>query len=376
MTNARTALMFSRPARTLQVLALALGTTLAGAQTASSLPRSTVETISVNSGQRAEIESYVNNWSQRVNSDDAQDVKRAMEALTEPLHERGVTIAFRQAYAQLVMPIIDDMADSGSVQGQMNALRLAGDLATPRAALKIRSMFNNDDAGVQLFAISNAGRVLQSIGVHGPSMSIADANALINEINEAAADNMDNIELTRTCARALTEGTRISSRDLADVRNNAIVALSDLVGSHLRSVVGSDDPSFAQSLALDAASALTQAMSDISAQINADAARASVRLGGDIIAVPLRQVIANSIPDTDDRDSTIKSVQSGETLLYFARRKAVELDGKSSVGINTTDFSTMLSEGEDRDFRNEAASLLSPGGALKDFGFADDQFLF
>ena len=90
MTNARTASMLSRSARTLQVLALALGTTLASAQNASSLPRSTVETISVQSGQRTEIENFVNNWSPRLTSDNAQDVKRAIEALTEPLHDRGV----------------------------------------------------------------------------------------------------------------------------------------------------------------------------------------------------------------------------------------------------------------------------------------------
>ena len=372
VTNARTASRFARSARPLQMIALALGTTLVSAQPVTDLSRSTIETISVNAGQRTQIEGFVNNWLPRLTSDNAADNKRALEALTQPLHGRGVSIAFRQSYAQLLMPTIDELIAGEGVKGKISALRLLGNLATPAASTRIRRLMANDDAGVRLFAIASAGRVFESTSVHGPVMAESDASALINAVLESAMDHQDDHELTRACVRALATATTIGTRDLPNTRSNAIVALSDLVGTHLTSLSTSDDPSFAQSLAIDASSAATRSISDISSTVNADAAKAAVRLGADTIALPLRRVIAKTIEPQNERDLTVQSVQAGETLLYFARRKAAELAGRSITGIDTTGFSAQLESGNDRDFRNNAATLLAPGGTIDSrFNFGD-----
>lgn len=376
MTNPRTAARFARSARPLQLVVLALGTTLASGQAVTDLPRSTVETISMNPGQQSQLEQFVNNWTPRITSDNPTDSKRAMEALTEPLHGRGVSIAFRQAYAQLLMPTIDSLIEEHAVAGKISALRLAGDLATPAAANRVRRLINDDDAGVRLFAITSAGRLLKNTSVHGPAITDTDAANLIRAVLENARNHSDDREYTRACARALTEGTTIGTRDLTSTRSTAIVALSDLVGDHLTTLTADEDPSFAQSLALNAASAITVSISDIGASVNADAARAAVRLGADIIAIPLRRVIAGTIEPEGERGLTIRSVQAGETLLYFARRKAANIDGSGIAGIETTSFSALLESGDDRDFRNQAAALLAPGGPITSgFGIEDDRFL-
>ena len=375
MSNARSVSLIARSARPLQVLLLALGTTLATAQPGTSLPRSTVETISVNSGQSTQIQQFVDSWAPRLQDGDAQNARRAIEALSDPLHGRGVSIAFRQAYSQTLMPLIDKLIDSGSVQGKLSALRLSGDLGTPAGVQRVRNLLSDDDAGVRLFAIRSAGRVLRTTSTHGPAMSESDARSLIDAVAAAAKGN-DEHEQVRACARALAEGASLGTRDLGSARSHAIVALSQLVGDRLAALGPNDDPSFTQSLALDAASATTQSISDITATINEEAARAAVRLGGDIIAVPLRRVIAKTIEPQGDRDLTVRSVQAAETLLYFARRKAAELKGQSVGSITTTSFSTQIQSGEDRDFRNAAAALLGPGGPIvSGFGLKDDRFL-
>lgn len=376
VNNSRNASLFARYSRPLQALVLALGASLASAQPVTDLPRSTIETISVNSGQRTQIQEFVNNWSQRVMSDSASDNKRALEALTEPLHGRGVSIAFRQAYAQMLMPVTDELIGRGTIQGKLNALRILGDLATPPAAQRVRTLLNDEDQGVQLFAVSSAGRIFLSASVHGPAMAESDATSLISAVLENATNNTDNQEQTRACARALATATTIGTRDLPNTRSRALVALSDLVSMHIDALGDNDDPSFAQTLALDAASASTTSISDISATVNADAAKAAVRLGAEIVALPLRRVIAKTIEPQGEREKTIRSVQAGETLLYFARRKAAEIAGRGVGGIDTTGFSKLLETGEDRDFRNRAAALLGPGGPIvSQFGFDDDEFL-
>ena len=375
MSNARSVSLLARSNRTLQALVLAVGTTLAAAQPATSLPRSTVETISVNSGQSTQIQAFIDNWAPRLRSGDTQDARRALEALTEPLHGRGVSIAFRQSYSQALMPLIDELIASGSVQGKLGALRLSGDLATPPGVQRVRSMLNDEDAGVRLFAVKSAGRVLDATSTHGPAMSEADARSLIDAVANAAKDSQDE-EHIRACARSLAEGTALGTRDLGSARSHAIVALSQLVGDRLAALTPNDDPRFTQSLALDAASATTQSISDITATINEEAARAAVRLGGDIISVPLRRIIAKTIEPQGERDMTVRSVQAGETLLYFARRKSAELKGQPVGGITTTGFSAQIKAGEDRDFRNQAAALLGPGGPIvTEFKLEDDRFL-
>lgn len=375
MNPAPTASLIARLIRPLSILVLALGTGLASAQTGSTLPRSTVETISVNPAQRTQIQQFVDTWAERVTAKDAQDTKRGVEALTEPLQSRGVSVAFRQAYTQALNPLFTRLEESGTIADKLSILRIAADLATPSAVARVRELMEDEDQGVRLFAISRAGQVFESTRVHGPAMTGTDANALIEAIAQAA-DHDTQPEMLRACARALGSGSTLNSRDLGGARSRAIIALSDLVGQRLQALEPGDDPSFAQSLALDAAAATTRSLSDITAEVNADAARAAVRLGGDIISVALRRVVSSTIEPVADRELTVRSVQAGETLLYFARRKAAEIRRQSLSDIQETRFSNLLQQGEDRDFRNQAAALLGPGSPIVTaFGFDDDRFL-
>lgn len=375
MNPAPTASLIARLIRPLSILVLALGTGLASAQTGSTLPRSTVETISVNPAQRTQIQQFVDTWAERVTAKDAQDTKRGVEALTEPLQSRGVSVAFRQAYTQALNPLFTRLEESGTIADKLSILRIAADLATPSAVARVRELMEDEDQGVRLFAISRAGQVFESTRVHGPAMTGTDANALIEAIAQAA-DHDTQPEMLRACARALGSGSTLNSRDLGGARSRAIIALSDLVGERLQALEPGDDPSFAQSLALDAAAATTRSLSDITAEVNEDAARAAVRLGGDIISVALRRVVSSTIEPVADRELTVRSVQAGETLLYFARRKAAEIRRQSLSDIQETRFSNLLQQGEDRDFRNQAAALLGPGSPIViAFGFDDDRFL-
>lgn len=366
--------LLARFTRPLGMLIVVLGTSLAHAQPGSDLPRSTVETISVNPGQRTQIQEFVNNWTPRAVGSNAQDTKRALEALTKPLQSRGVSVAFRQTYTQALTPLMDQLAGDGSVGSKLSMLRIAADLATPSATSRIVDMISDEDPSVRLFAVSRVAKVFDTTRIHGPAMTGSDANALINAVAQAAQSGQP--ELVRASVRALGAGTMLGTKDLGDSRSRAVIALSNLVGERLHTLSPSDDPTFAQSLALDAASATRQSISDISATVSPEAAKAAVRLGGDVISIALRRVVAKTIEPQSERDLTLRSVQAGETLLYFARRKHAELNGDPTSGINETKYSDMLARGDDRDFRNDAAALLGPGSpVVRSCGFSNDRFL-
>ena len=349
----------------------------ANAQGGSDLPRSTVEAISISGSQRTQIEEFVQAWTGRALSDDAQSAKKAMEALTEPLSQRGVSVAFRQSYTQAVSSLMSEFDAMDSVGSTLASLRLAGDLATPSAASRIRSAINSsDDLGVQVFAVARAGQVFDVTIKHGPAMTAGDAKSLIDAIESIATNEGVHPELLRSCVRALSAATRLSSRDMGSTRSLAVVALANAVGPHLRSLGVNDDPSFAQGLALQAASAMTSSISDISSNTTPDAVKSAVGLGGDIISVALRRVLKNTIAPVDDRELTTRSVQAGETLLFFALRKDAELDNNYGQTVRQTAFAEQLVAGDDKGFRNAASLLLGARSAIcSGFGFEDNRFV-
>ncbi len=346
------------------------------AQSGADLPMSTTESISISSSQRAQIDQFIEAWTGRALSDNAPDTKKAIETLTKPLTQRGVSVAFRQTYSQAITPLLNELDAKGTIGATLASLRIAGALATPAAAQRIKDAINHDDLGVELFAVSRAGQLFAATKAYGPALTPTDAQSLIHAISSRAQDPDIDHELLRACVRALSKGTELSSKDMGETRSHAIVALAQIVGAKLRATGVTDDPAFAQSLALGAASAITASISDISADTTPQAVKAAVGLGGDIISVALRRVVGGTIDPVSDRDLTVRSVQAGETLLYFALRKDADLDNKFGKPVRQTTFADQLRAGDDKAFRNQASLLLGPGSPIvKAFGFDNNRFL-
>ena|GEM_PF-1658844 len=363
--------------------ALSLGLALAVCSpnaSAQNLPRSTVEAITISGSHRTQINEFVEGLTPNATGTNAQDVKKAIDALTKPLNERGVSVAFRQAYSQALGPVLSALDEQGTIAAQLAALRLAGDLATPSAVNRIKKAINstsNPDLGVQLFAVSRAGQVFSMINTHGPALTPNDSESLIRAIQTLGTRDDLSPELLGACVRALSIGTTLPSKTMGENRSLAIIALGEVVGRQLRGLGVNDDPTTVHELALVAAGSATASISDISSDTNADATKAAVGLGGDIISVSLRKVLNNAMPQASERRATVQTIQAGESLLYFALRNDAELNNESIATVKQTKFANQIAGGDDRAFRGDAAALLGPGSPIvKRFGFRDDRFLF
>lgn len=360
------------------VLAGALMTisTGASAQSASDLPMSTTGSINISGSQATQINDFVQAWAPKALSDNPQDIKKAIEVLIKPLNMGGVSVAFRQSYTQSLMPLLNELDAKNTVGAKLSSLRLAGDLATPGAVLRVKAAIGDEDLGVRLFAVSRAAQIFKTTQRSGPAMTPTDAASLIDALKALAGTGDINPELLSACIRALGVAATLSSKDMGDTRSKAIVALSDVVGARLRALNAKDDPSYVQELALHAASAATASISDISSQTTPEAVKAAVGLGGDIISISLRRVVGNTMEPVSRRDMTVRSMQAGESLLYFALRKDAELNSQSVGSVKPTDFADQLKNGKEKDFRIQAAGLLGPGSAIVTrFGFDDERFL-
>jgi hypothetical protein len=356
--------------------ALLAFTPAANAQLGADLPSSTTEAISISTSQKSQINSFVQTWTQRALSENPQDNKKAIDALTKPLKSRSVSVAFRQSYTQSINPLLKELDNKDTIAATLASLRIAADLATPSATTKIKAALNNNDLGIQLFAASRAGQIFKTTKSQGPAITQSDADSLINALQTLASETNINPELYSASIRALIAATTLSSKDMGDARSNAIDALAQSVGAQLRALDPNDDPAPLQAIALNAASAITASIADISSNTTPQAVKAAVGLGADIISVPLRRVLAGTLEPTSQRDLTIKSVQAGETLLYFALKKETETTRRFSAAVKQTNFAQLLEAGDDKAFRNQASLLLAPGSPIvKAFDFDDDRFL-
>ncbi|MDF1810158.1 MAG: hypothetical protein P1U42_10735 [Phycisphaerales bacterium] len=358
------------------IIALSLLTPSVIAQSGSDLPRSTVEAISINGAQRTQIESFIEAWTVRAEGDNAADTRKALEALTKPLQERGVSVAFRQAYATAITPLMNSLESSDSIGAHLSSLRIAGDLGTPTAATRIKAGLNSDDLGVLIFATSRAGQLFSTTKRHGPAMTPNDAIGVIDALKASATNSSAEPELLRASIRALSIAASLPSNDMGDARSHAIVALADIVGPRLRSLSVSDDPSFELGLSIDASAASTVSISDISSQTTPEAVKAAVGLGADVISISLRRVLGKTIEPTSERDLTVRATRAGETLLYFSLQKHAELSNVVNGNIRQTSFADQLESGDDKAFRNAASLHLGPGSfVVTEFDFADERFL-
>ncbi|PCI08443.1 hypothetical protein COB72_08265 [bacterium] len=381
-TGKRTVIRFNSPRRStiaqafVCAAALLVCTPIATAQSNADLPRSTINAISIGSTQHTQINEFIQAWSERALSDKAQDTKRAIDALTKPLTGGGASVAFRQSYSISLTPLLDELKNKGTIGATIASLKIAGDLATSPSATRVRNAMKHEDLGVQLFAVSRAGQIFTTTIAYGPAMTANDTNALINAIDKLASDESINPELFRTCVRALSTATMLSSKDMGNERSHAIIALSQAIGSRLRGLNVSDDPSYTQGIALEAAGAMTASIADISSSTTSEAAKEAIGLSGDIISITLRRLLGKTLNPVDRRDLAVRSVQAGENLLYFALKKDAELNGSGLGTINPTKFADQLTEGDDRKFRNGASSLFGDGSKLcRRFKFVNGRFV-
>lgn len=349
---------------------LLLSAPSAFAQLTASLPGSIVQSGTVSPAARQQIQSYVESVSGSLDSDDIRDAARAREQLVRPLEDRDVSVAFRQAYGQALAPVLSAHSDSDDVQKQLLALRLAGELATSDSLRILRKHLKSDDAGIRLFSIGRVQRVFEMTAAHGLAISSSEATDLVRLITKESESTTDPIELDGI-VRALAAGASLPGADLTGARNLSVQSMEGVVSPILRGLEPTDDTESAYRLALRAASAMTSSIIDVNASTNPASLKSSIGLAGDILSVPLRQIFAGYDLEGEERELTVRAVQSADALLYFARKSQ---SGGSQVA--QTSFSEMLQKGEDREYRNAVSLLFDANSKLvRDNGFVGDRFV-
>jgi hypothetical protein len=282
----------------------------------------------------------------------AEQTKNSRDALLAPL-ARGAapSNAFRLRYASIIAPALTDLLRSGNELQQVNALVLAGELATSDGVRVLSSASASKTASVRYQAAAGAKRTLVILGsLASPTLDRTAASALLKDLSTQLAKDTDAVVIDELLS-ALSQGL-----DIESVREDAIRELSTSI-AHLTTAAGKKpaDPAIAQGL-LRTADKLRD-VATRSRNLSADFHKASSQAGGALVAHAARLAKAKALPQGSD-DETRKLVSqlagTAETLLLTAGQNMQR-------SLTQANLSQALSKGTsagDAEFADSAKRLL------------------
>lgn len=215
------------------ILTLALSASLAAApalaQPAAALPENLPAATQLNDNQIRDIQNFVAARAPGLTAADPAEVSRARAALVQPLEAGQVTVRFRLEYAKTLGDALSAAAVAPSEQQNVNALRLAGEVATPSGMTLITRALTDKRPGVRYGAAFGAARVFEAVARHEPAPTADQLIKLVREMRLPLESETDPIA-TDGFVLALSAATRIPDAKFRDqnpsVRAAAVTTLA------------------------------------------------------------------------------------------------------------------------------------------------------
>lgn len=368
----------TRAVVTLAVVLLALLATPARAQLGNTLPSDIILAPRPSSAQVEAIRQYIATHAESALSDDFTASRRAHEGLEQPLGTPGLTVGFRQAYAEAVMPVVDRLLASDDASHRAAGVRIAGAVATDTAVNRLLDVVQGDDQGLTLFAVTRLGRTLETLrrgNARGPTESGAMRTIdALGAVVESAKDPV----IADAAVRSLAVATELDAIELPAVRDHALAVLGERAATRARGQqINARNPQPELLVLLRACGVARASILEPNAIASQEASRGAVALGAAAIGLVTRRLEADRIGRGDRRGVDLELLRAGESLLYYARDEHAQASGRSPGSVQRTELAATLERGDERAFRTQARTLVGPASELVEtFRFTPaDRFL-
>lgn len=345
------------------------------------LPADIITAPTLSDAQKQRVREFVDQHKAGLTGD-ALEIRRSRNALLEPMRNEGISVPFRLEYAAAIEPVIRPLIASAKPIIAVNAVRIAGELATPKALDLLEPAIADKRPAVRYEAVVGFARTFQSAERSSPAIAPGQATAALQTLKNGLLQEKD-WHVVEGYVQALKAGTRVPASKLSGVRAASVRALSEAMGTRAQNAnnppgdgPGAEDPAPMYSAFQRAAQAMRNVLTnqDINEpQLGEAEVKAAGALGGDLLANIRRRVLARELAGDAfkwKRTEFALIVADSERTVFFATsalRAAAE----------DVHLAEKLQQGKDEEFAKDCLRLIGANGILtgNPFAFPDDRFV-
>lgn len=323
--------------------------------------------------QEQAVQAFVSEHVKNLASDNPQFIKRDRTALLEPLADLEASPKFRFTYAEALLPTLETLAGNANELVVINAMVIAGDLATAQGVGYLTKGLAATKPAVRYQAAFGLRRTFEALAaMPSPTVNDEQRTSAIESIAGRIKDEADPVVLDGLVFAAL-EATKAPA-----TRNAAMTQLGRVMGVKTRTLGGKAAPDTVAQVLLRAGAGLRDSLASVqSGQVSDDALMASADAAGAMIAYCARAVEANSLPAAQaaarEIHAQLATTCENVLLLVATLKPGAAAPESRKIG----DKIRAGTAESDQAFVKDAVALVGRQGLLSKppFGFAADSFL-
>jgi len=328
--------------------------------------------VSINAAGRERIDEYVGRYTDDLLSDDRTAVVNARDALSTPLADERVSVAFRQALGTALEDELAALVSADESWRRLVGLRLAADLATERTAASIERALGSDRNEVRFFAMFAAESLFDTVA----RSSAAVTDQTLTRLLERAAGELsetDDPRLADAAVRTVAAAVMMPRNRVEGLGYRAVGLLADSAATMARRTDSATADGVVV-LPLVRAGLVLRDFIAVNSDVPRDASVAAIGYGGDLVAFVFER--SEAAPDGDEIPAIdLQLAGIGASLVFFGEQNRARAD-RDAPRVENVDLVTPLREDDRANFRARALGLVGESGALRrpPFRFAEGRF--
>lgn len=296
------------------------------------------------------IKKYVEGCMADMAGPDAVKIRQGRDRMLAPLKNPVVSVKFRQEASRAAERDLRRLADSQVELVSINALRVAGELATLDTGTLVADKLKDSRRSVRLFSAAAIGRIFMAVDQSSPAIGKDDVLVLVERLGEAVKSDPE-APVVHTAIQSLLIGAGVQRAGFESVRPRSITVLSAQVGARAKGLKGEDIKPALLGPMLEAQAAARDALTvnNPKLELSPDAVKAALELNGHLLAavVRLRKEFA---ADPEMKDLAEQIIRVAETAAAVG---APKMGGQYTPTQMEADFKA----GKDREFFQKALDM-------------------
>jgi hypothetical protein len=321
---------------------------------------------------RQQIQAYVERVIGDLSAQDPVRIRDARNHLLLPLSDREVGVPFRLEYSRQLCPRLEGLAQDSRPIVAVNALRIAGDLATDRSVEILLSHLEHKEASIRLASAAGLARVFEAMRDTAPAMDAQSALRLLNRAADRLAAEPEP-HVADALARALLAAGSVEKDGFASLRPEALRLSATRVADRIKAKGGAIPSSAEIDTILRTLSTLSVALAEdntrpVARRFSEGAVKAAARLADESLGLLIDLARGGRLPVADpslpreeqeralsERAWAVAVAAAADNVAYFALQRLGERASQSNPPL-----SSLLSSGRrdaDARFITDASSL-------------------